>query len=423
MYGSESAVYLRGMSTLHQHYRLLLGLDETWDVAEVQLDLKANRVSIALTQRPGVRVACPECNASCSVYDHADERTWRHLDTMQFETRLTARLPRSHCAKCGVKLCAAPWAEPHSRFTLLFEALAIQVLQACGSISAAIELLGLNWKTAQTIIDRAVERGLLTRDLSGTTQLGMDEKAQGKGHDYVTVLTDISNRRVLDVTPGRDETAANSAWKCVESVQEQITGVALDMWPAYTKAAAAHAPQAEVVHDRFHLSKHLNEAVNAVRKQEHTALLKQGDEILTGSRQMWLFNHENLSEDDAEYFNLLKELNLKTSRAWGIKELFRQFWECASEQQATTFFQKWYAWAVRCRLAPIIKVAKRFKKHWPRIVSYFRQRITNAMSEGFNSKIQQLKHAARGFKNFPNFRTRILFFCGKLQLLPNQDTH
>lgn len=113
------------MSALHQHYRLLLGLDETWDVADVQFDLKANRVSIALAQWPGVRVACPECNASCSVYDHANERTWRHLDTMQFETRLTARLPRSHCAKCGVKLCAAPWAEPHSRFTLLFEALAI----------------------------------------------------------------------------------------------------------------------------------------------------------------------------------------------------------------------------------------------------------------------------------------------------------
>jgi transposase len=195
------------------------------------------------------------------------------------------------------------------------------------------------------------------------------------------------------------------------------------MWPAYTTAAAAHAPQAEVVHDRFHLSKHLNEAVNAVRQQEHRALQKEGDERLTGSRQMWLFNQDNLHEDDVEYFNLLKELNLKTARAWGIKELFRQFWECAGEQQATGFFKKWYAWAIRCRLPPVIKVAKRFKKHWPRIVSYFRQRITNAMSEGFNSKIQQLKHAARGFKNFPNFRTRILFFCGKLQLLPKGVTH
>jgi len=411
------------MSTLHQHYRLLLGLDESWDVADVQLELEQKRVSIALTHRAGLPVICPECGVSCPVADHQPERTWRHLDTMQFETRLTARLPRSKCAKCGVKLCTAPWAEPHSRFTLLFEALAIQVLQACGNIEAASKLLDMDWKSLQTIINRAVERGLLARELSGTTQLGMDEKAQGKGHEYVTVLTDISNHRVLDVTQGRDETAANSAWNCVRTVAKQITGVALDMWPAYTKAAAVHAPQADVVHDRFHLSKHLNEAVNAVRKQEHTALLKQGDEILTGSRQMWLFNQDNLHEADVEYFNLLKELNLKTARAWGIKELFRQFWECAGEKQATHFFKKWYAWASRCRLEPVIKVAKRFKKHWPRIVSYFRQRITNAMSEGFNSKIQQLKHTARGFKNFHNFRYRILFFCGKLQLLPTQVSH
>ncbi len=179
------------MNTLHQHYRLLLGLDDTWDVADVRLDLKANRVSIALAHRPGVRVACPECGASCTVYDHNDQRTWRHLDTMQFETLLTARLPRADCAKCGQLQCPAPWAEPNSRFTLLFEALAIQVLQACGSTQAAADLLGLNWKTMHKIMEHAVERGLLTRDLSGTTQVGMDEKAQGKGHDYVTVLTDI----------------------------------------------------------------------------------------------------------------------------------------------------------------------------------------------------------------------------------------
>jgi transposase len=91
------------MNTLHQHYRLLLGLDDTWDVADVQLDLKANRVSIALAHRPGVRVACPECGASCTVYDHNEQRTWRHLDTMQFETLLTARLPRADCKKCGPK--------------------------------------------------------------------------------------------------------------------------------------------------------------------------------------------------------------------------------------------------------------------------------------------------------------------------------
>ncbi len=200
--------------------------------------------------------------------------------------------------------------------------------------------------------------------------------------------------------------------------------MALDMWPAYTTAAATHAPQAEVVHDRFHSASTLTKRSIAVRQQEHRALHKQGDERPHRlAADVALQSRQPPRAMTSSIFNLLKELNLKTARAWGIKELFRQFWECAGEEQATGFFKKWYAWAIRCRLDPVIKVAKRFKKHWPRIVSYFRQRITNAMSEGFNSKIQQLKHAARGFKNFPNFRTRILFFCGKLQLLPKGVTH
>ena len=149
---------------------------------------------------------------------------------------------------------------------------------------------------------------------------------------------------------------------------------------------------------------------------------------MTGSRYLWLTNPENLSEERAASFEELKNANLKTSRAWTIRELFRDFWNQAGPFTGHAFFKEWYAWASRCQLKPIIKGARcssrqvrRGVSHLDQIVTWFDHRISNAAAEGFNSKIQALKSAARGFRNFENYRTRILFFCGRLQLHP--ETH
>jgi transposase len=343
---------------------------------------------------------------------------------MQFETLLKAATPRSNCPQCGVKTITVPWAGKHSRFTLLFEAFAVRVLQAANSVQRAAALLGLTWDSTHAIMQRAVDYGLQQRSTEEVRQVGLDEKSFGSGHDYVSVLTDLSGARVLEVSEGRDQAGADAVWQALPTEQAaQIKAVAVDMWPAYAASVQTHAPQAEVVHDRFHISKHLNEAVDQVRRQEHKTLKKEGDDRLTGSKQLWLFNPENLSEEQALKFKLLKDQELKTARAWAIKEQFRWFWEYRYAGAAEKFFVDWYNWAVRSRLPPIVKVAKMLKRHLPNLLSYFRHRITNAMSEGFNSKIQALKSAARGFRAFDNFRTRILFYCGKLQLGPTNHTH
>jgi len=177
------------------------------------------------------------------------------------------------------------------------------------------------------------------------------------------------------------------------------------------------------VHDRFHISKHLNEALDQVRRQEHKALTQADDDRLKGSKQLWLFNPENLSDDRWIEFEKLKDQALKTSRAWAIKEQFRWFWEYRYGGNARKFFNRWYGWAARSRLKPIIKVAEMLKRHLNHMLTYFRHRITNAISEGFNSRIQSIKSQARGFRSFDNFRTRILFYGGKLDLQPPEITH
>ena len=343
---------------------------------------------------------------------------------MQFETRLTARTPRANCQVCGVKTCEVPWAGRHSRFTLLFEAFAIQVIQACGNVKNAAALIGLDWDGVHRIMERAVQRGLERRQLESLDYLGIDEKSFRRGHSYVTLLVDLTGSRVLEVVEKRTEEAAHQLWQVLsEEQKEQVEAVAVDMWPAFVNSIETNVEQAEVVHDRFHVSKHLNEAVDQVRRQEHKTLRQAGDQRLTGSKQLWLFNPENLSEDRWIEFEALQDQELKTSRAWAIKEQFRWLWEYRYAGNARKFFARWYGWAARSRLKPIVKAAKMLKRHLENILTYFRHRITNAMSEGFNSRIQSIKSQARGFRAFENFRTRILFHCGKLDLLPEKVTH
>jgi len=406
------------MDALRFHYRQLLFLDDNWNVTSVKLSTEDKRVVIGL-EHAGESVVCPECAAACSLKDHAPERRWRHLDTMQFETILEARVPRVNCASCGVKTAAVPWAAKHSRFTFTFEAFVIDVLQAASCVSRAATLLGLGWDSVHDIMKRAVQRGLARRSLDELKYLGIDEKSFGRGQDYVSLLTDLTASRVLEVVPGRDEKSAEKLWKSLPQRQlAKVEAVAIDMWQAFENSVRDHVPQADIVHDKFHIAKHLNEAVDKVRRQEHKVLKNEGDERLTGSKQLWLFHPENIREKRKQEFEALRNQELKTSRAWALKENFRWFWSYCYPGRAETYFQDWYSWASRCRLNPMVKVAKMIKKRLANVLTYFKHHITNAVSEGFNSRIQSLKANARGFRTFENYRTRILFYCGKLDLKP-----
>lgn len=411
------------MNTLHDHYRLLLGLDANWTVGGVDLSLEARRVEIRL-EFAGSEVRCPECGTTCARHDMAPERTWRHLDTMQFETILKARTPRANCAQCGVKTCQVPWADKSSRFTLWFEAFAVLLLQSASSVKAAALLLGLDWDSVNAIMRRAVERGLRQRSTEEVRHIGIDEKSFRSGQSYASLLFDLDGARVLEAVEDRTEEAAKTLLNTLPEPQKQaIQAVAVDMSLPFLKAIAENLPEAAIVHDKFHVSKHLNEAVDQVRRAENKVLKQDGDETLKGTRQLWLYSEPNLTEDAASRFASLKKLELKTARAWAIKEHFRWFWTYHHSGYARQFFDQWYAWASRCRLKPIFKVARMLKRHLDNLLTYTRHKITNSMAEGFNSKIQNIKANARGFRSFESYRTRILFFCGKLNLLPPQVSH
>lgn len=411
---------MKTTSDLHNHYRLLLGLVPPWLVTNVDLKVDQRLVEIDVQWPVDHQVECPECQRSCSIKDHREERRWRHLDTMQFQTVIKSRVPRSECLDHGVKTIAVPWAGPNSRFTLLFERFAIDVMIASKSIKAAAGLLGLSWDQVHHIQTRAVERGLLRRKLDDVKHVGIDEKSFLKGHKYASLMVDIDGARILDVVQDRTLEAAEHLWqKLPEDVRGGISAVAMDMWDAFITSTMKHAPQADIVHDKFHISKYLGEAVDKVRRAEHKAFMKDGDEKLKGAKYLFLKNPENMSDLEKDRFKSLRMDNLKAGRAWSIKETFSEFWTYSYQASAEKFFNRWYWWATHSRLKPMIDVAKVMKLHLPNILTYLRHQITNAMMEGFNSKIQSIKANARGYRNFANYRVAILFYCGKLDLHPH----
>lgn len=406
--------------SLHEHYRRLLQLPaKGWRVAAVEEDVPGGRVTVRLEWPDGRPVPCPVCGDECPIYDRLEERRWRHLSVMQYRLELLAAVPRCHCPKHGVKTIAVPWAEPGSRFTVMFEAFAVRVIDACRSLTQAAALLDLHWDGVQRIVNRAVERGRLRRSTEGLVAVGLDEKSFGKGQDYVSLMTDLKGQRVLEIVPGRDTASAVSLWeKLPEAQRQKIVAAAMDMGANFAAATRSAAPQADIVHDKFHISKMLNEAVNKVRREEHRKLLQRGDDSLTGTKFLWL-QGAAVEGEHALSFAELCARNLKTARAWAHKETFTEFWTQLDAGRGLAFFEDWFRTVRRSKLEPLKKVALTLKEHLRGLLNYFTHPITNALTEGFNSKIQAIKADARGFRRFENYRARILFFCGKLDLMPD----
>jgi transposase len=271
-------------------------------------------------------------------------------------------------------------------------------------------------------MEKAVGRGLQRRSEGGITHIGVDEKSFLKGHRYATIMSDLDNARVLDVARDRKEESLAELFRRIpEEQRQEIAAVAIDMWEPYINAVEQLLPEADIVHDKFHIAKYLGEAVDKVRKSEHRGLKKEGADTLKGTKYLWLTNPRNWSDEQKQQFKELKNQGLKVGRAWSIKEMFSDLWDYTYEKSARNFFRKWYWWATHSRLKPIAEVAKKLKRHLDNILTYLRHRITNAVAEGINSKIQQVKSAARGFRNFENYRTAILFFCGKLDMYPQES--
>ena len=345
-------------------YEQLLGLKSPWSVKKVDLSMADKRVTVEVALKEGEVWADPT-NERARAHIHGwREREWRHLDTCQFETIIKARVPQLKYSDGTVEELAVPWSDRYSRVSVLMEAFVLTLLDACSNTKKVCEITRLSWSTVNTIMRKGVDRGMARRQQDAIEHLGLDEKSIERGHSYASILTDIDRSRVLEVVRERKKAAAVTLLESLsESQRASVKAVAMDMWPAFMGASRRCLPQADIVHDRFHVSKYLNDAVDKVRRHEHRILLKSGISPLTGSKYAWLRGYPDGRSSEAVTFRALRDLNLKTSRAWALKENFTHFWTYHSKPGAERYFNAWAQSAMRSRLEPVKKVVRMLRDH------------------------------------------------------------
>ena len=404
--------------SFNELYAQSLGITAPWKVTRVQIKGDLKEVHVHVECARGEVWVNPKTQQRAQIKDWV-ERTWRHLDTLEYTTIVYAKVPRVQLSKFKSEMVAVPWAEPGGRFTRRFEARLIDCLLACQTVSGAAKLASLTPDQIDGVMARAVRRGVERRRLEPMAAVGLDEKAYRKGHCYLTVLTDLEGNRVLEVVPERTTEAARLILKTLPpKCRRSIEAVALDMWQPYQDAVAAELPEASLVFDRFHVSKHLNEAVDKVRRKEHRELSAAGDGTLQRTKYLWLKSRLDLRTQQGIVFRELLNEDLETGSAWSLKENFRHFWSYQRWTSGFRFLDKWIEAAHDSALPPMQKVADLLERHAEGLLNYLHYPITNAASEGQNSRIQGLKTAARGLPKFESLRSRILFFLGKLSLHP-----
>jgi transposase len=387
---------------LYQH---ILGLESPWTVSDVKLDTEKQQINIHVVHPEGTKFYCPECDESLPCYDHAPERKWRHLDSCQFQTILRARVPRVNCPKHGVRQANVPWAEKGSRFTILFERFAIDILRATQTVTGTMSILGTKWEQTWNILERAVQRGKDRKEANPLPRIGIDEKAFAKGHSYITLIYDLDNSTVEAISDGNDTESGNACFSQLSSEQiDSVEAVAMDMSAAYVKATKQSIPLADdkIVHDRFHVMQLANKAVDKVRRDEHRQLKQDGDNRLAKTKYVWLRSQENLTEKQESVLENVFTLRLETGKAWAYKELLRDLWGHNDAASATVYFNDWYRRVIHTKLEPIKKLARTIKERLKYVVSYCTHRITNAVAEGMNSKIMSIKRRVGGYRNREN---------------------
>ena len=277
-------------------------------------------------------------------------------------------------------------------------------------------LLKMSFDQVHRVMHRAVERGLLSRDINEQYyHLSIDEKAVKKGHEYISILSDEQTGIVIDVVEGRTKSSVDQL--CESLTKEQrafVQTICTDMWDAFIYGAKTYFEKALHCHDNFHLVGYLNKAVDKVRRRE-----VKTNQDLKRTKYLFLKDVMSFTNEQQLKFEAITIANYEVSRAWRIKENFRDIQFRQNRAEAISMYAFWRMDAMRANIAEITKVVEMFDRHQNGIVNAIQTGATNARAERINGSIQELKTIGRGYRNTQNFRTAILFFHGNLNLFPH----
>lgn len=393
-------------------FEAALGVSPPWQVTGADFDLAAKTLTIRVDFIAGSRFALAGVEGQHPVHDTVAKR-YRYLNFFQHECFLEVRVPRVKLPDGSVRQVDPPWAGKLSGFTLLFEALVLLLCQQM-TFAAAARLVGVSRHRVAALCERYVELALAQTDLSAVRELAIDETSRARGHDYITLAADATERRVIAVAEGR---GADSIAQLTTELQsrhcpaEQITSVSIDMSPAFIRGCAEHLPNARVTFDKFHVIGHANAAVDRMRRIE-----QRSDKSLKGMRWSLLKNRASLKPEAAADLDALiaRMATVRTARAWVYKEQLREILARKQINVARDMLKHWCTCVMRSKVEPMKEVAAMVRRHLEGIVAWAQTRQTNGFLEALNGLFQSAKRRARGFTRFTTIRTVIFLIAGKL---------
>jgi transposase len=393
-------------------FRTMLGFARSV-VERVSIEVE----SIEVEARPSARRArCGGCGQKGKRLHgtQGKAREWRHLGMWGRRVIIKARVHRVLCRRCGVRTMEVPWARPGSVFTRAFENEVAWMLQRTDQTTVS-RYFKISWRAAGRIARRVVAEGLGGSRLDGLVLLGVDEIHYGRPQKFLTCVVDhISGRTVWAAEGKSAETLGLFFAELGPERSNAIEIVTMDMSAAYTRAVEDHAPQAEIVYDRFHVVQLLNAAVDQVRREEVRNADREQKRSLKSTRWALLKNPWNLTRTESEKLAELQRNNRKIYRAYLLKESFQQIYDAPSARRADELFSEWCAWARRSRLEPFRKFAATIERYWPAVRRFLEVKLTNAIVEGTNSKIRMISHRAFGFHSAAALVAMIYLNCSNL---------
>jgi len=360
---------------------------------------------------------CPHCKRRCSIKRFMLMRNWKDLPISGYSVVFLYQPKEIFCPTHGRIQEEIPWADNYAHVTYRFE-YAMLIYCQMMTQKATAQLLKIPKSTLSDLLHRCIHRIRDGHCIRGLTSIGIDEISYCKGHKYATIVYDLNRSCVVWVGKGKGRKTIDTFFneQLRDYQKAQIKFASCDMSQTYIGAIENHCLNATLVLDRFHIVKAMNEAVDAVRKEQWNNVSTDERKILKGLRWLLFKHSSNRSKKDTRILNALNKSNRRIYRAWVLKDEFEQLWNYKRLSAAEKFLKGWITTALKSRLEPIRKFVNTIKSHMHHILPFIETHLTNAKAEGINRIIKIIKNRASGFQNLQSFTDLIFLTIGDLNI-------
>ncbi len=383
-------------------------------------------IEVVIVPRRNSKAICSGCANPGARYDSLGTRRFEFIPLWGYKVFFIYTMRRVNCRSCGVKVEQVPWGNGKKELTTTY----MQYLASWAdklSWKDVSRRFNTSWEKVFSAVEFIVDWGLKHRSLEDVQAIGVDEVAWQKGHNYLTVVYQIDrdNTRLLWVGKDRTEATIRRFFEFFgPSRSGTLKYVCSDMWRPYVKVIGELAGQALHILDRFHIVAMLSKAVDEVRAGEHKQLIADGYEpVLKKTRWCLLKRKENLTEKQEVTLKTLLQYNLKSVRAYLLKEDFNGFWDYVSPHWAERYLDLWCTRVMRSKLKPMKKVVKTIRRHKPLILNWFKAKkaYSSGIVEGLNTKLKLTTRKSYGFRTYRCQEIALYHTLGRLPV--PQMTH